>query len=57
MILSKLVESDMLDVLRLLKTEETSLIKEDSSSLSLLIEHLVELTYSLTRRIVTVKEA
>jgi len=57
MILSKLVESDMLDVLRLLKTEETSLIKEDSSSLSLLIDHLVELTYSLTIGIVTVREA
>ena len=55
-ILSKLVESDMLDVLRLLKTEETSLIKEDSSSLPLLIEYLVELTYSLTIGIVTVRE-
>jgi len=57
MILSKLVESDMLDVLRLLKTKETSLIKEDSSLLPLLIEHLVELTYSSTIGIVTVRGA
>jgi len=57
MILSKLVESDMLDVLRLLKTKETSLIKEDSSLLPLLIEYLVELTYSSTIGIVTVRGA
>ena len=41
MILSKLDESDMLDILRLLKTKKTSLIKKDSSLLPLLIERLV----------------
>ena len=57
MILSKLVESDMLNILRLLKTKETSLIKEDSSSLPLLIECLVKLTCSLTIGMMTIREA
>ena len=55
MILSKLAMSDKLDTLRFLMDKVMSLMKAASSSLSLMIEHLVELTLSLTIEIVMVR--
>ena len=46
MILSKLVMSDKLDMLRFLMNIKMSLMKAAFSSLSLMIEHLVELILS-----------
>ena len=55
--LSKLVISDRLDILRFLIDMVTFLIKDASSSLSLMIECLVELTLSSTIGIVMVRGA
>ena len=56
MILFKLAMSDRLDTLRFLMDKVMSLIKATSSSLSLMIEHLVKLTLSSTIEIVMVRE-
>ena len=53
--LSKLVISDRLDILRFLIDMVTFLMKDTSSSLSLMIECLVELTLSSTIGIVMVR--
>jgi len=55
--LSNLDTLNRLDVLRFLIDVMTSLIKDDSSSLSLMIEHLVEIMLSSIIGIEMVREA